>query len=275
MRLLILVCGLFLHILLVPVANASTQPLGELLADGSVETAFNNNRALEISQAAIGGQVGNHQFTDVDGNRVSLNNFRGKPLVLSMVYTSCYHICPMTVRHLSKVVQKARKVLGNDSFTVAVVGFDTPIDTPEAMQYFAKKQGISDKDWSLLSISQAEVESLSKDLGFQFFPSSSGFDHLIQATIIDAQGRVYRQVYGQVFDTPLLIDPLIELVLGRSPPNQDMLSDLVRNIKLFCTTYDPVRDGYYFDYSLFLGMIIGGSIIVFTGVVLVRGIRQA
>jgi protein SCO1/2 len=181
----------------------------------------------------------------------------------------------MTTRHLSKVVEKARKALGDDSFSIAIVGFDTKVDTPAAMQYFANKQGISDKDWNLLSITQTDVEALSKDIGFQYFPSSNGFDHLIQATIIDAEGKVYRQVYGQVIDTPLLVDPLIELVLGRSPPGQSLLADLSRKIKLFCTTYDPVRDGYYFDYSLFLGILIGGSIILFTATILVRGFRNS
>jgi hypothetical protein len=32
-----------------------------------------------------------------------------------------------------------------------------------------------------------------------------------------------------------------------------------------------VRAGYYFDYSLFLGMLIGGTIILFVGTVVVRG----
>ncbi|MCP4392463.1 MAG: hypothetical protein GY802_29495, partial [Gammaproteobacteria bacterium] len=115
---------------------------------------------------------------------------------------------------------------------------------------------------------------LSRDLGFLYFPSSAGFDHLIQVTILDAEGKVYRQVYGQVFDTPLLVDPLIELVLGRAPPEQPLLANLVNRIKLFCTTYDPARDGYYFDYSLFIGMLIGASIIGIAGTVVVRGLRH-
>jgi protein SCO1/2 len=188
-----------------------------------------------------------------------------------MVYTSCYQICPMTTRYLSQVVDKARAALGDDSFAVAVIGFDVGVDTPVAMQYFANQQGIDGKNWQLLSLSGDEVERLASDLGFQYFPSSNGFDHLIQATVIDAEGRVYRQVYGQVFDTPLLVDPLIELVLGRSPAEQPVLASLMNRIKLFCTTYDPVRDGYYFDYSLFIGMLIGGSIIIFTTVAVLRG----
>jgi protein SCO1/2 len=235
---------------------------------------FDNGWALAISQAALDIQVENRSFTSADGEAVALSDFHGKPLVLSMIYTSCYHICPMTVRHLSKVVDKARKALGQDSFSVAVVGFDSQFDTPEAMRNFAKKQGVNGKGWNLLSITPEEVDALSKDIGFAYYPSSNGFDHVIQATILDSSGKVYRQVYGQLFETPLLVDPLMELVLGWPQPAQSFLSSMTRRIKLFCTTYDPVRDGYYFDYSLFLGMLIGASIILYTGFIVVREFRR-
>ena len=72
----------------------------------------------------------------------------------------------------------------------------------------------------------------------------------------------------------IVLIPLIELVLGRSPPEQPVLAGLISKVKLFCTTYDPARDAYYFDYSLFIGMFIGGFIIIFTLVAVVRGARN-
>jgi protein SCO1/2 len=273
MRKLIFICGLLLHMVVASSANAISTSITATNDVAGTTPAFDYDQALAVSQAALGNQLGNHEFFDADGGVVTLAQLRGKPLVLSMIFTSCYQICPMTTRHLSKIVQKAREALSDDSFTVAVVGFDAAVDTPDAMRFFAAKQGISDKGWRLLSADAQTVAALSKDLGFQFFSSSNGFDHLIQATVIDAEGKIYRQVYGQVFDTPLLVDPLIELVLGRSPPEQPLFDNLVDKIKLFCTTYDPVRDGYYFDYSLFLGMLIGGTIILFAGTIVVRGWR--
>jgi len=253
---------------------AATQPAQTAIAGGDAKQAFDYDTALKISQGAIDNPVADYEFTNAEGEKLTLSDFRGKPLVLSMIYTSCYQICPMTTRHLSKIVEKARDALGDDSFSVAIIGFDTDFDTPEAMQYFANKQGISNKNWNLLSMAEEDVDALSKDIGFIYYPSSNGFDHLIQATIIDADGKVYRQVYGQVFDTPLLVDPLIELVLGRPQPAESFLFNLSSKIKLFCTTYDPVRDGYYFDYSLFIGMLIGGSIILITAIVMRRELRK-
>ncbi len=244
-------------------ASAQTSP-----ATGDVSNVlqpqFDYDQALKLSQGALGNQLRNHTFINTRGQQQQLKTFQGKPLLLSMVYTSCYQICPMTIQHLAKIVGKARETLGDDSFSVVIVGFDTPVDTPDAMQYFANKQGISEFGWSLLSADPQTIQALSEDIGFIYFPSSNGFDHIIQTTIIDPDGKVYRQVYGQVFDTPLLVDPLIDLVYGRPKPAQSMLSGLSDKIKLFCTTYDPVTDGYYFDYSLFLGILIGASIILVT-----------
>lgn len=244
-------------------------------AGASTNTVYNNNEALAFSQAAIGRQVKDVHFASADGRSIKLSDFRGKPLIISMIYTSCYHVCPMTTRYLSSVVDKARETLGDDSFAVAVIGFDTKVDTPSAMQYFGEQQNVVGDGWHLLSISQGELESFAKDVGFLFEPTSNGFDHLVQATILNTDGQVYRQVYGQGFETPLLVDPLIELILGRDAPAQSLLTNLGNKIKLFCTTYDPVRDGYYFDYSLFIGMFIGGFIILYTSFIAVRELRKS
>ena len=98
--------------------------------------------------------------------------------------------------------------------------------------------------------------------------------HVVQATIIDADGVIYRQVYGEVFNTPLLVEPLKELILGRPQPNQTLISDLINKVRFFCTNYDPASDSYHFDYSLFIGMLIGGIIIILIITFLVREYRR-
>ncbi|MGD2111797.1 MAG: SCO family protein [Gammaproteobacteria bacterium] len=235
---------------------------------------FRYQEALEQSQNAIDRVLGNHILTDEKGRTLRLHSLRGKPLVVSLVYTSCPQVCPMTTRHLAKVVDKARQALGKDSFNVAVLGFDAYNDTPQAMAYFAGKQGIDDRGWYLLSASPDTVNALSSELGFDFYASPNGFDHITQTTVVDAEGVVYRQVYGEVFDTPLLVEPLKELVFNRPKPHQTLLAGLLDRVNFFCTSYDPIRDAYYFDYSLFIGMAIGASIIL-TGIfLLVREFRQ-
>jgi len=260
--------------LLFSTAHAAESSLKlESKSKGSIQK-FQHKKALQESQAAIGNRLSNHRLTDASGKAISLHDFHGKPLILSLVYTSCYQICPMTTRHLASVVEKARKTLGKEKFSVAILGFDSQFDNPQAMKHFARKQGIEDANWYLLSADDKTISALTKELGFLFFTSPNGFDHMVQATIIDADGVLYRQVYGEVFDTPLLVEPLKELVLGRPQPNQTLLADLINKVRFFCTNYDPASDSYHFDYSLFIGMIIGAIIIVLILIFLIREYRR-
>lgn len=244
----------------------------EAKSKGSIQK-FQNRQALEASQSAIGNTLSNYHFTDSSGKGLKLHDLKGKPLVLSLIFTSCYQTCPMTTRHLSSVIEKARETLGHDNFSVAILGFDSQFDNPQAMKHFAKKQGIENANWNLLSADPKTIKAFTKELGFLFYTSPNGFDHMVQATIIDADSVIYRQVYGEVFDTPLLIEPLKELILGRPQPNNTILADLINKVRFFCTNYDPASDSYHFDYSLFIGMIIGALIIILIIIFLVKEYR--
>jgi protein SCO1/2 len=224
--------------------------------------------ALQYSQAAVGRAVGDHRFLDRSGTPVSLADYRGKPLVVNLIYTGCYHTCPLIVQTLARVVPVAQEALGEDSFAVVTIGFDVQADTPARMRAYAHSQGVDLANWAFLSTDADTIERFVADVGFVFFPSAKGFDHLAQTTVIDAEGRVYRQVYGDGFDPPLLVEPLKELVFGRRS-NLTTVSGLINRLRLFCTLYDPSGQRYRFDYSVFIGAGIG--LLSLTGLAVIVG----
>jgi len=225
--------------------------------DKQKPAAFDSDKTIQVSQAAVGSTLQDFEFTDSHGSPVSLSRYQGKPLLVSLIFTSCHHVCPAITKHLASAVDAAREALGEDSFRVITVGFDTPVDTPEAMRMFANQQGIDDPDWDFLSASAETMEGLVENIGFVYFPSPRGFDHVNQVTVVDRDGVLYRQVYGAAFDLPWLVEPLKELVFNRPQPGSHFTSDLLGRIKLFCTVYDANTGRYKFDYSLFVGMGIG------------------
>jgi protein SCO1/2 len=234
---------------------------------------FDRATALSISQAVLGNDLPDLSFTKVSGESLALRELQGKPLVISLIYTSCYHICPTTTKHLHKVVRKARAALGTDSFNVLTIGFDVQKDSPQMMQFFADQQGVSDAGWYFLSADQATIDALADALGFIYYATAHGFDHLIQATVIKEDGEIFRQIYGINFETPLLVEPLKQLVFKTSP-DDSLFSSLSNQVKLFCTVYDPAVDKYKFDYSLFIGMFIGFLCVGLLGFQLVREWRR-
>jgi protein SCO1/2 len=230
--------------------------------------------ALESSQAAVGRIVGDVRLRDMDGKPVYISAFRGRPLVVSLIYTSCAQTCPLLTQTLADIADVARDALGEDSFSLATIGFDVSVDTPERMRAFAREQSIGGPRWAVLSADAGGIDRLTHDLGFTYYRSAKGFDHLAQITILDADGRVYRQVYGETFDAPALVEPLKQLVFG-TRSEFTSVEGLVNRVRLFCTIYDPSSGRYTIDYSLFIGMFIGAVSLAAVGSVLVRGwLRQ-
>lgn len=226
-------------------------------------------RAIAISQAVVGQVVRDGRFVRIDGRKIDLAQFRGKPVVVNLIYTGCNQACPVIIETLRRNVEIGQDALGRDAFAVITVGFDTRRDTPERMRAFARERGAILPNWHFLSTDYETANRLAKDTGFVFRASAGGFAHATQTTIIDAEGKVYRQIYGGGFEPPALVEPLKDLILGRKG-NLTSLSGLINRIKFFCTVYSPAVDRYRFDYGIFVAFFIGLACLGGVAVVLVR-----
>ena len=222
--------------------------------------APDTSKAIELSQSVIGARVADYAFTDSRGRAVRLSDYRGKPLLVNFVYTGCSQVCPTTVRFLDKAIREARGALGQDGFAVATIGFNQPFDTPQAMHAFAAQHGIADPEWDFLSPAPGTIGALTREFGFTWYATPKGFDHVTQVTVLDAERRIYRQIYGDSFDIPMLIEPLKQLITGAPAPAGDWRA-LLEKVRLFCTVYDRSSGRYRLDYSLFVEIFVGLTVV--------------
>jgi protein SCO1/2 len=230
-----------------------------LLLFSAAAAAFDERAALKESQAAIGRELGDYTLRDAEGRAVRLAELRGKPLVVSFVYTGCFQVCPATTQFLATAVREAERTLGRGAFRVATIGFNLPFDNPGSMKDFRRKFGIASPDWLFLTPDPAELKQLVADFGFRYEATAAGFDHLLQASIVDASGRVYRQVYGDAFEVPLFVGPLLELAQN-APVGQPTLEALWDKFKLLCTVYDPTADRYRLNYVVLIELFVGTTV---------------
>jgi protein SCO1/2 len=219
-------------------------------------TALDLDVALATSRAAVGHTIGDYAFTDRQGKRVRLADYRGKPLLVSFVYTGCGEVCPTATRFLAGAVDKARDAVGSDVFNVVTIGFNQPFDDPQALDGFARKQGIDSPRWNFLAPDAGRVDALTRDFGFSYGQNAGGFDHLAQVSIVDAEGRLYRQIRGETFAPAMLVAPLRALVTGGPAPARN-LTDLLEQVRVLCTVYDPRTGRYRLDYGLFIEIFAG------------------
>ena len=256
---------ILLAILLIGACNVASPALER--------TGFDEASALRSSQSALGRTLGHYTLTTTDGRPLNLATLRGKPLLVSFIYTGCFQVCPVTTRKLKLAVESAQRAIGNDSFNVISIGFNVPFDTPQAMGAFMRKLGGAPANWYFLSTDQATLEALSRDLGFSFQGAAAGFEHITQISVIDQSGKVFRQIYGDAFPLPQLVNPLKELVTG-TPHADESLTQLVERVRILCTVYDPVTGSYRYKYSILLEIAGGLFSICAVGVFVLRELRR-
>ncbi len=220
---------------------------------------LDEREALRLGQAAIGGQVPDLVLLDRQGRPVRLAGYRGKPLLVSFMYTGCFQVCPTQTRALQEAVQGLDKMLGAHQFNVISIDFNQPFDDPVAMRVFATQQRIDHPNWDFLSPPREAVGALTRAFGFSYLATPAGFDHVLGVTVVDAHGRIHAQVYGDRLRADQLGQPLRELLLNAPLPAVSTLAAVVERVRILCTVYDPDTGEYRYDYKLIFELI-GGAL---------------
>jgi protein SCO1 len=247
------------HSLLIGLAAVLPSATGSAWAQPATDIApgLNQMEALRLSQSAIGTHIGDFTLLDRSGQPVRLSQYRGKPLLVSFIYTACFQVCPLTTKMLQKAVEGGRDTFGTGQYNVVSIGFNQPSDTPQALKSFAQQHRIDQPNWEFLSPHHSIVEPLTQAFGFRYASTPAGFDHILQVTLVDANGRIYRQIYGEELTADSLGDPLKDLMREAPLEEKIKLEDLIERVKIMCTVYDPNTGRYRVRYDLALE-IAGG-----------------
>lgn len=213
--------------------------------------------ALKTSQSVIGKTIDDFTLLDRDGRPVRLSQYRGKPLLVSFIYTGCFQVCPLTTRSLQSAIEAGRDIFGTSQFNIISIGFNQPSDSPQALKSFARQYRIDNLNWDFLSPHEKIVAPLTRQFGFSYVATPAGFDHILQATLLDAEGRVYRQIYGTDLTSESIGEPIRELMNNAPVAQKLQLDELIDRVRILCTVYDPKTGKYEVKYGLLIE-IAGG-----------------
>jgi protein SCO1 len=120
------------------------------------------------------------QLRDQDGQRVSMRALRGRPVIVTFLYTTCEDTCPIQ----AQTVRGALDELGHDVPALAIA-VDPPRDTPaRARRFLAEQRATGRLDFVLGS--RAELRPLWD--GFHIQPQSVTTEHQARFTLVDARG---------------------------------------------------------------------------------------
>jgi protein SCO1/2 len=137
------------------------------------------------------------KLVDQNGNTVSLESLKGKPMVVDFIYTTCPGPCLMETAKFANVALRLGNDLGS-KVTLVSITVDPEHDGPKQLLAYSHQQGADEKGWYFLTGGPADVDKALAGfkLSRQIEPDGS-VGHMIAMMLIGPDGRIVREYNGE------------------------------------------------------------------------------
>ena len=224
---IILIFGIYV------VRNLDDRISNETLIDNNRLNSTQKNNEDNLSQLYVYDRVPPFEFINQNGETINNDTYLGKVYVVEFFFTTCPTICPM-MNDQMLLIQEAFAT--NLNFGIASISITPKIDTQEVLKDYAINNGITHKNWHLLSgKSEEEVFNLSNN-GFKLYAGidenidHGGFEHSGLFALVDKKGVIRSRKDAQ--GNPILYYRAIK---ENGFPNQ--INELKEDIKILLDEY--------------------------------------
>jgi protein SCO1 len=131
-------------------------------------------------------------WRDEQGEAVRFDHWRGAPIFVSMVFTSCTTTCPLTIERLRRV-SDTFKAEGRAA-TFVLVTLDPTNDTTAQLRRFKLSRGLP-PDWHLLRGADEQTRALADLLQVKVVDDAHLF-HDSRIVVFDRDGKLAGQLRG-------------------------------------------------------------------------------
>jgi protein SCO1/2 len=116
------------------------------------------------------------KLIDENGQAFDLNQTRGKVVVLSLIYTHCPDICPLTTAKMKQIQEGVQSAGLSNQVQLVTFTVDPQRDTPDVIKRFASAYNFDPSNWVFLTGTSDQINILIKGLGLyvQRVTSTSG-----------------------------------------------------------------------------------------------------
>ncbi len=151
-------------------------------------------------------------LTAQDGQRLALNELRGKVVVVTFIYASCVDACPLLTAKMAGLQDNLGSDFGSKVFFVSIT-VDPERDTPEVLQRYAQAHGANLSGWAFLTGTPDEIRAVAHQYGIYYKTQAAGdVDHTFLTSLVDQRGILRVQYMGIRFAPDELLSDLQSLL---------------------------------------------------------------
>jgi protein SCO1/2 len=124
------------------------------------------------------------------GESITLDSFRGRPLLATMFYSHCTSVCPITTLALQRI-ESGLPPEERARLQILMVSLDPEHETAATLREFAEQHHIEAGRWTLASAKPGDVRLLAAALGIRYRAIPDGtINHSAVISLLDSEGTV-------------------------------------------------------------------------------------
>jgi protein SCO1/2 len=213
-------------------------------------------------------------FLDDRGRSVKLGDYfgRGRPLLLSLNYTSCPMLCSLQLNGLAKAIGEMQWQPGEhfDILTVSIDPRDTPKELERSKQVAVRRTGEPAKvarGWHFLAGAPEAIALAAQAVGFKyrFDPDTQQYRHQSTLMVLTPDGQVSRYLHGVSYPPGALRAALESAAAGAIATRDEQTS--LGGFLLNCFAFDPSDNA-----PLAIKIMRAGGALTFFGLLTLIGV---
>ena len=162
----------------------------------------------DSTQNQSANMLSNAKLVDQNGQAVTLDSLKGKPMVVDFIYTSCPGPCMMETAKLANVALRLGPELGS-KFTIVSITVDPEHDGPKQLLNYAHQQGADEKGWYFLTGSPGDVDQALAGFKIARDREPNGeVGHIVAMMLIGPDGTVVQEYNGEMVKAQEIVDDL-------------------------------------------------------------------
>ncbi len=159
------------------------------------QTVDSDSPVVAGSVPEIGDEVPDFSLLNQDNSRIHLSQYRGRPLLLTFIYTRCPlpDYCPRTSMNFSEIHRKLRsRPESNRKPRLLTISFDTDYDTPPVLRdYAGRYMNPTDfGEWEFATGSPDEIKEITGYFGLSYYKESDQIIHSLVTALIGPDGKL-------------------------------------------------------------------------------------
>lgn len=159
--------------------------------------------ATKVHIPQPGEQVPDFALVNQNGQKISFNQFRGKPVLLTFIYTRCPfpEFCPRMSGNFAEILKDLEKTPGGlNGAQLLSISIDPERDTPAVLRKYGEGySGRTDpgfKHWQFATGSPGEIRKAADFFGLTYSDSGGQITHGVVTALIDKDGKVLKVYFG-------------------------------------------------------------------------------